>query len=113
MDPLNDTQPWGYFQRLVTHVVSVDPNLQQVKAGLGFATTKNGEKKTLSLGVGGPLKNHKKSTMKFTNGREIDYKRVAALKKEGKCYFCEENGHRANTCPKKSNSTTDKVKNGF
>jgi hypothetical protein len=51
--------------------------------------------------------------MKFTNGREIDYKRVAALKKEGECYFCEENSHRANTCPKKSNSTIDKAEKNF
>ena len=51
--------------------------------------------------------------MKFTNGREIDYKRVATLKKEDKCYFCEEKGHRANTWPKKSNSTSDKVEKNF
>lgn len=113
VDPLNDAQPWEDFQRLVTYAVSVDANLQQVKAGLGIATTKNGEKKTPSIGVGGPIRNQKKSTMKFTNGREIDYKRVAALKKEGKCYFCEEKGHRVNTCPKKSNSTSDKVEKDF
>ena len=43
----------------------------------GIASTKNGEKNTPSIGVGGPIKNQKKSTMKFTNGGEIDYKRVA------------------------------------
>ena len=80
---------------------------------MGIANAENGEKMTPSIGVGGPIKNQKKSTMKFTNGREIDCKRVAALKKEGKCYFCEENGHRANTCPKKSNSTSDKVEKNF
>jgi hypothetical protein len=45
VDPLNDAQPWEDFQRLVTYAVSIDSNLQQVKAGLGIATTKNGEKK--------------------------------------------------------------------
>jgi hypothetical protein len=30
MDPLNDTQPWEDFQRLVTYDVYVDSNLQQV-----------------------------------------------------------------------------------
>jgi hypothetical protein len=33
----------------------------------------------ISIGLGGPIKNQKKSTMKFTNGRKIDYKRVEAL----------------------------------
>jgi hypothetical protein len=37
--------------------------------------------------------------MKFSNGREIDYKKVGALKREGKSYFCEEKGHRANDFP--------------
>ena len=46
--------------------------------------------------------------MKLFNGREVDYKRIAALKKEGKCYFCEEKGHRANDCPKKHKNS-----NGF
>ena len=54
-----------------------------------------------SMGVGGPIKAQKKSTMKFSNGREVDYKRIATLKKEGKCYFYEEKGYRANNCPKK------------
>jgi hypothetical protein len=80
---------------------------------LGIATTNNGEKNTPSIGVGGPINNQTKSTMKCTKGREIDYKRVATFKKEGKCYFCEEEGHRANTCPKKSNSTSDKVEKDF
>ena len=103
----------GGFSEIGNLSVSVDSNLQQVKAGLGIATTKNGEKKTRSIGVGGPIKNQKKSTMKFTNGREIDFKRVATLKKEGKCYFCEEKGHRANACPKKTISTSDKVEKDF
>lgn len=34
-----------------------------------------------SIGLGGSIKNEKKSTMKFTNGREIDHKIIAALKK--------------------------------
>jgi hypothetical protein len=71
------------------------------------------KKKTPSIGVGGPNKNQEKSTMRFTNGRGVDYKRVATLKKEGKCYFCEEKGHRANACPKKTNSTSDKVEKDF
>ena len=50
----------------------------------------------------------KNSTMKFSNGREVDYKRIAALKNERKCYFCEEKGHRANDCLKKHNKS-----NGF
>ena len=33
--------------------------------------------------------------------------------KEGNCYFCEEKGHRANTCPKKSNSIIDKAEKIF
>ena len=61
-----------------------------------------------SMGVGGPIKALKKSTMKFSNGKEVDYKRIVALKKEGKCHFCEEKGHRANDCPKKHNKS-----NGF
>ena len=69
--------------------------------------------KNPSIGLGGPIKNQKKSIMKFGNGRRIDYKRVAAIKKEGKCYFCEEQVHRANTCPKKSNSTSDKAGKDF
>ena len=113
VDPLNDARPWEDFQRLVTYAISIDSNLQQVKAGLGIANAKNGEKMTSSIGVGGPIKNKKKSIMKFTNGREIDYKRVATLKKEGKCYFCEEKGHRANACPKKTISTSDKVEKDF
>ena len=44
VDQLNDAQPWKYFQRLVTYAVYVDYNLQQVKVGLGIATTKIGEK---------------------------------------------------------------------
>ena len=49
--------------------------------------------KTPSIGVGGPINNHGRSIiMKFTNNREIDYKKVLALKKKGKCYFCEEKG---------------------
>ena len=51
--------------------------------------------------------------MKFIDGREIDYKRITTLKKEGKCYFYEENGQSANTCPKKSNSTIDKAEKDF
>ena len=81
VDSLNDAQPWEDFQRLVTNVISVDSNLQQVKYGLGIASIKNGEKKTPSIRIGGPIKNQKKSIMKFTNDREIDYKRVVALKK--------------------------------
>ena len=69
------------FQRLVTYVVPVDSNLQEIKAGLGIANAKNGEKNIPSIGVGGPIKNQNKSTMKFTNYREINYKIVAALKK--------------------------------
>ena len=46
--------------------------------------------------------------MKFSNGREVDYKRITALKKEEKCYFCKEKGHRANDCRKKH-----KKSNGF
>ena len=74
MDPLNDAQPWEDFQRLVTY--AVDSNLQQVKYGLGIASTKNIERKNPSIGIGGPVKNQKKYTMKFTNGREIDYKEL-------------------------------------
>ena len=51
--------------------------------------------------------------MKFTNGRDIEYKRVASLKKEEKCYFCEEKGHRTTICPKKSNYTIDKAEKEF
>jgi hypothetical protein len=46
-DPLNDAQPWEDFQRLVTYAVLVDSSIQQVKVGLGIATAKNGEEKTL------------------------------------------------------------------
>jgi hypothetical protein len=42
------------------------------------------------IGVNGPIKNQKKSTVKFTNGRKTKYKRVAILKKESKCHFYEE-----------------------
>ena len=39
--------------------------------------------KTPSIGVGGPINNHGRSIiMKFTNNREIDYKKVVALKKK-------------------------------
>ena len=44
VDPLNDAQPWEDFQRLVIYAGVVDSNVQQVKAGLGIATSKNGEK---------------------------------------------------------------------
>ena len=87
---MNDVQYLEDFHRLVAYVVFVDSHFQQVKVGLGIASIENGEKNTLSVGVRGPIKNQKKSTMKFTNGREIDYKKVAASKIEGKCYFCEE-----------------------
>ena len=43
VDPLNDARPWEDFQKLVTYAVSVDSNLQQVKAGLEIANAKNGE----------------------------------------------------------------------
>ena len=98
---------------LVTYAVPIDSNLQQVNFGLGITSTKNIEKKNPSIRVGGIIKNQKKSTMKFTNGREIEYKRVAALNKEGKCYFCEGQGHRANTCPKKFKITIDKAEDNF
>ena len=54
---------------------------------LGIASIKNSEKNTPSLGVSGPIKNKKNFTMRLTNGRDIDYKRVAALKKEGNANF--------------------------
>ena len=112
MDPLNDVQPWEDFHRLVTYAILVDSNLQEVKSRLGIASIKNSEKKT-PIGVSGLIKNKKKSILKFTNGRENDYKRVATLKKEEKYYFCEEKGHRANTCPKKSNSIINKAEKDF
>ena len=84
VDPLNDAQPWKDFQRL-----GIDFNLQQVKYGLGVASTENSEEITPSKGVGGPIKITKNSTMKFTNDTWIKYKIVVALKKECKCYFSE------------------------
>ena len=56
MDPLNDVQLQEDFQRLETYAVA-DSNLQQVKFGLGNASTKNGGNKTPSKRVGGPIKN--------------------------------------------------------
>ena len=48
--------------------------------------------------------------MKFSNDRKIEYKKVGTLKREGKCYFCEEKGHRANNCPKKNKKDNGKKK---
>ena len=61
MDTMNDSQPWEDFQRLITYVISVDSNFQQVHYGLGIASTKNIEKKFSSIRVVGPIKNQKKS----------------------------------------------------
>ena len=80
---------------------------------MGIAYTKNGEEKPPSIEIGGPIKNQKKSTMKFTNGREIDHNRVATLKKERICYFCEEKDHKITTCLKLFNFTSDKVEKYF
>ena len=41
VDPMNNAQLWEDFQRLVTYVVSIDANLQQVKASLDEAPNKN------------------------------------------------------------------------
>ena len=73
MDPLNNAQPWEDFQRLITYVVFVDANLQQMK---GLTFEKMEKKVPNSIGVGGPIKAQKKSTMKFSNGREVDYKEL-------------------------------------
>ena len=40
-----------------------------------------------------------KPRMQFSNGRELDREHVLALKKSGRCYFCEGVGHRAFDCP--------------
>jgi NifB/MoaA-like Fe-S oxidoreductase len=104
VDPLNNAQAWEDFQRLVTHVVSIDANLQQMKSSFDILPNKINESKKSSIAKessGGPIRTQK-STMKFSNGREIDYKKVGALKREGKCYSCEEKGHRANDCFKKN-----------
>jgi hypothetical protein len=112
VDPMNNAQPWEDFQRLVTYAVSIDANLQQVRASLGEAPNKSIEKKnpTTKEGAGGPIKAKKKSLIKFDDGREIDYKKVASLKKEGKCYYCEEKGHRASNCPKNAKKSSGEKK---
>lgn len=64
VDPLDNPQPWKDFQRLITYVVSVDVNLQQVKGSLCVILDKNNEKKTSTVkGVGGLIRTPKKSNL--------------------------------------------------
>ena len=117
-DPSNDGQSWSNFGRLVQYAVSLDASRAQVKsqtshlsvgtAGKGLSignTPRQGHgdnTKGLQNGKAssiGPVRTPKKA-IRFSYGREVDYQRATRLKKEGKCYYCEEHGHLAAACPK-------------
>lgn len=50
------------------------------------------------VGEGGGGGKLKKSFIQFTNGRKVGGEKVVALKKGGRCFFCERKGHRAAEC---------------
>ena len=116
IDPQNDGQPWKNFARLVQFAVSLDATRTQAKGqttlqvsgSRPFASSKRLGKPIQTSGgfgkgqpsrVGGPMRT--KNLAKVKNDHGSDYKRVARLKREGRCYTCEEEGHMSINCPKK------------
>ena len=54
--------------------------------------------------LGGNLGARPRPRVQFSNGRELGEESVVALRKSGRCFFCEEVSHRAFECPRNPDS---------
>ncbi len=91
VDPFNEGGRWEDFKRLLTYAVAMDATIEQ---SCPKEMRKNPPK------FSGPIRKDKArgKAMTLSNGKSLDFYKANALRREGKCFLCEQKGHQANDC---------------
>jgi hypothetical protein len=96
VDPFNEGGRWEDFKRLLTYAVAMDATIEQ---SCPKEMRKNPPK------FSGPIRKDKArgKAMTLSNGKSLDFYKANALRREGKCFLCEQKGHQAKDCTGEKN----------